>query len=248
MRLRWGLYLAILGAPAIRASTIDVSAETGVLVHTGDTLAFHLLIGSFGVHATAVGLPVYPTEVNFALASAPLGALGEFGATLESADGTVSVGFGDLTFGPGYFQGGAYSGGSSTLQGSLHLAPLLSEELFSTQSVVIALRNEGPDVTLGLAPYLLRQDLFAGLSGGPLSVGALTGLVDLESPVKPARLISSRGAKDVLAGAEVPEPRSGGLLLGGGVLLCGLSAILARISRVRSYRAKNQPFASANPL
>ena len=71
MRLRWGLYLAILAAPSIGAATIDVSAETSAVVHTGDTLVFHLLTWNFGVNAAAFGLPEYPTEVNFALVSAP---------------------------------------------------------------------------------------------------------------------------------------------------------------------------------
>jgi hypothetical protein len=243
MKLRWGLCFAILAARAASAATIglsadlaaDLSAETSVTVHTGDTLVFHLLTWNYGLDAAAFGLAQYPTDVNFALASAPLGAVGEFAAMLESADRTVSAGFGDLTFGPGYFQGSGYAGEVSTLHGFLHLAPQLSEELFSTASVVIALRNQGPDVTLGLAPYLLRQDLFASLSGGPLSVGTLPGLVNLDG-------------ESLGAAAPVPEPQAGGLLLGGGVLLCGLSALLARVSRARGYRAKNQPFASANPL
>jgi hypothetical protein len=248
MRIRWALYLAILAASSIRAATIDISAETSTVVHTGDTLIFHMLTWNFGVNAAAFGVPEYPTDVSFALVSAPMGTAGAFAATLESEDRSVSVGFGDLTFGPGYFQGSGYTGEVSTLEGYLHLTPLLSEELFSTQSAVIALRNEGPDITLGLAPYLLRQDLFAGLSGGPLSVGALPGPVELEQQLHRVRLTNLGVTVGVAAPAEVPEPWSGGLLLGGGVLLCGLSAVLARISRVRGKRAKNQPFASANPL
>jgi hypothetical protein len=241
----------MLTAQAASAATIDLSAdlsaETSVTVHTGDTLVFQLLTWNYGLNGAAFGLPQYPTDVNFALASAPLGAVGEFAATLESADRTVSAGFGDLTFGPGYFQGSGYKGEVSTLHGFLHLAPRLSEELFGTASIVIALRNKGPDVTLGLAPYLLRQDLFAGLSGGPLSVGALPGLVELEEPTNQVGLVNLDG-DSLGAAAPVPEPQAGGLLLGGGVLLCGLSALLARVSRARGYRAKNQPFASANPL
>jgi hypothetical protein len=233
MRLRWVLYLSMLAAQTTGAATIDLSSETSARVHTGDTLVFHLLTWNYGVNAAAFGLLVYPTDVSFALASAPPGATGEFAATLESADRTVSVAFGDLTFGPGYFQGSGYAGEVSTLQGHLQLDPLLSEALFRTQSVVIALRNLGPDVTLGLVPYLLRQDLLAGLSGGPLSVGALPGPVELEQQIHLSRLMILGGPTGFAAGTEVPEPRSGGLLLGGGVLLCGLSAVLARISRVR---------------
>jgi hypothetical protein len=233
MRLRWGLYLAILAAPAMGAATIDVSAETSAVVHTGDTLVFQMLTWNFGVNAAAFGLPVYPTDVNFALVSAPLSVAGGFAATLESADRSVSVAFGNLTFSPGFFQGSGYAGEVSTLEGYLHLSPLLSEALFSAPSAVIALRNEGPDVTVGLAPYLLRQDLYASLSGGPLSVGALPGLVDLEGRVSRAGLMNFGGAVNFAADSEVPEPQSGRLLFGGGVLLCGLSAVLARVSRGR---------------
>src|SRR5450755_1722207 len=105
MRLRWGLYFAILAAPAMRAGTIDVSTAPSVVVRTGDTLVFQLLTWNFGVNAATFGLPVYPTDVNFALVSAPLeskaSGAGEFAATLESADHAVSVAFGDLTFTPG---------------------------------------------------------------------------------------------------------------------------------------------------
>ncbi|MCX6632878.1 MAG: hypothetical protein NTW28_35215, partial [Candidatus Solibacter sp.] len=91
-------------------------------------------------------------------------------------------------------------------------------------------RNGGPEVTVGLAPYLMRQDLFASLTGGPLSVGAIPGWVELERQEFGARLMNSRGAMSFAADSEVPEPGTGALFLGGGVLLCGLSLVLARVS------------------
>ena len=215
------------------ASILDVSSETSIVVPTGDTLIFRLLTGSYGVNAALQDLPLYPTDFNFALVSAPLSGAAGFAASVESADGTVSVALDNLTFGPGNLQSSGHTGAVSVLQGHLHLSSLLdSARLFSGSSVVIALLNEGPDITVGLAPYLLRQDLFASLSGGPLSVGARPGSVELG------------------ADSEVPEPQTFLLLFGGGALLCGLSAVLARVSRRRksAYRAKNQPFASANPL
>jgi hypothetical protein len=236
MRLRWGLYFAILAAPAMRAGTIDVSTATSVVVRTGDTLVFHLLTWNFGVNAAAFGLPVYPTDVNFALVSAPLQSTvsgGEFAATLESADHAVSVGFGNLTFSPGYFEGSGYAGEVSALEGYLHLSPQLSEALFSASAAVIALRNEGPDVTVGLAPYVLRQSLYASLSGGPLSVGAVPGLAELEGRNSLGYSGNLSRPVNLAPDAQVPEPQSGGLLLGGGVLLCGLSVILSRVSRGR---------------
>lgn len=224
MRLRWGLYLAILAAPVVGAATIDVSSENSTVVRAGDTLAFELLTWNYGVNAASFGLPLYPTAVNFDLVSAPQSLAGGFAVTLESADRTVSVTFDSLTFGPGYIQGSEYTGAVSTVQGYLQLSPSFSEALFGGGSAFIALRNEGEDVTVGLAPYALRQDVFASLSGGPLSVGALPGLVTLESQGNRVRFLTTDA---------VPEPQSGGLLLGGGALLCGLSLLLARASRGR---------------
>jgi hypothetical protein len=232
------------------ASTLDVSSETSVVVHAGDTLIFQLLTGSFGVNAALQDQSPYPTDVNFALVSAPLSDSAGFAASVESADGTLSFALDNLTFGLGNLQSSGYTGAVSVLQGALHLSsPLDSAQLFGGSSVIIALLNEGPDVTVGLAPYLLRQDLFAGLSGGPLSVGAITASVELESPDKPLNL-KRFGVMGPSADSAVPEPQTFGLLFGGGALLCGLSALLARVSRRRKqgYRAKNQPFASANPL
>ena len=233
MRLRWALYLAMATVSVMGATTIDVSTQTSTVVHTGDTLVFQLLSWNFAVDAAAFGMPANPTEVNFALVSAPLGGAGEFAATLESADRSVSLSFGNLTFGPGYFQGSGYAGEVSTLQGYLSLSQVLSGEIFNGSAAFIVLRNEGPDVTLGLAPYVLRQDLYSTLSDGPLSVGALPGSADLENRANQARLMNFGGAAGPAPGSQVPEPRSGELLLGGGALLCVLSAVLARLSRGR---------------
>ena len=234
--MRWwrGLCFALLTASSVAATTIDVSADTGIVVRTGDALIFHLLTSGFSGNAARLDLPQSPSQVDFALVSAPLSMTGEFAVTLESADRSVSEAFGDLTFHSGFFHGSAYSGEVSTLQGDLFLPPLLSAALFDGLSVLLVLRNEGPDVRLGLAPYVLRQDLYAGLSGGPLSVGAVPYTVDLE-----ARANHSVALARVANGAsmaEVPEPVTGGLLLGGGVLLCALPTLRTRIFRRPAVR------------
>jgi hypothetical protein len=230
MNQRLGLYLAILSAPSIGAVTIDVSAHTSATVRTGDTLVFHLLTSNFGLNAATFGLPVYPSEVSFALVSAPLSGGGTFAATLESGDRGASLAFGNLTFGPAHFQGSGYTGDVSNLQGRLSLSPLQSEVLFGSTSAVIALRNNGPDLELGLVPYTLRQDLYTSLSVGPLSVGAVPGSVELEGRLlRPG--LNSFGAIDIPADTPAPEPQSGGLFLLGGALLCGISVILPRIFR-----------------
>jgi hypothetical protein len=215
------------------ASTLDVSAEASIVMHTGDTLIFQLMTWNFGVNAARQNLPLYPTDVNFELVSAPMSGAAGFAATLESADGTASVAVDNLTFSPGYFQSSQYTGAVSVLNGHLNLSLLDSEGLFSGSSVVLALQNEGPDVTMGLTPYLLRQDLYANLSGGPLSVGAIPGSVALESQDDSVNSARFHGAAILAGDSEAPEPQTGGLLLGGGALLCGLSAILARVSRRR---------------
>ncbi len=234
MRLRWTFHLAILAAQTMGAATIDVSAETGAVVHTGDTLVFHLFTGSFNASAAAFGLPAYPTDVNFAFVSGPVSGAGDFAATLESADGGESLAFGTLSFSLGYFEGSEYVGVVSTLQGYLHLSPLLSEELFSAPSAIIALRNEGPDLAVGLAPYTLRQDLYANLSGGPLSVGATLGSVDLERAAHGAVFMGLMGGANYTE-SGVPEPQSRRLLLGGVVLLCGFYVVRGR-ARARAVR------------
>src|ERR1017187_3874450 len=209
MILRWGICLAILAAPPIGASTLDVSSETSIVVHAGDTLIFQLLTGSFGVNAARQSQSPYPTDVSFALVTAPLSEAAGFAASVESADGTVSVALDNLTFGLGNLQSSGYTGTVSVLQGALHLSsPLDSAGLFGGSSVTVALLNEGPDVTVGLAPYLVRQDLFASLSGGPLSVGAITGSEELESPDQPVNLTHFGPAAIFAADSEVPEPQT----------------------------------------
>jgi hypothetical protein len=64
-------------------------------------------------------------------------------------------------------------------------------------------------------------------------VGALPASVGRESPVNPAGLTDFGGAVTIAADAAVPEPQPGGLLLGGGVLLCGLSVVMGRVARRR---------------
>ena len=185
MKLRWGLYLAILAAPSIGAATIDVSAETSAMVRTGDTLVFHLLTWNFGVNAAAFGLPAYPSDVNFALVSAPLGGAGEFAATLESADrGSVgSVRRPD--FRPGLFPGEWVYGRCFDAPGPP--APVAAA-IRKYYSVLLVRRHRFTQRRAGChggpgTLYLLRQNLYASLTGGPLSVGAVPGSVDLESRV-----------------------------------------------------------------
>lgn len=214
----------------IELPVVDVSAQSTVRIRTGDTLVFHVSLWSFERNASVLGLPVHPAEVNFALLSAAGTAGGEFATALESEDGTFSADFGNLNFGAGDFQGSAYTGEVATLQGYLHLGAPLSESMFSGPSVAIVIRNLGSDVTMGLEPYLLRQSMFVALSSGGLSVGGIPGEVDLEKSLSLSRLTGFGAPQGLFPAPEVPEPGSGGLLLAGGVLLCGLARMLARVS------------------
>ena len=236
MRRWWCLPFTLLAVSSLCAGTLDVSADTSVLVHTGDTLVFHLLTSNFSGNAARFSMSRSPSLLDFALVSAPGVVPGEFAATLESADREVAVSFGELTFHSGYFQGSVYSGEISTLQGHVQLPLMLSETLLGASSILLTLRNEGPDVSLGLTPYLLRQDLYASLSGGPISVGAVPYLVDLESRTGLDQSITLARAGSSASIAAVPEPGTGGLLLGGGVLLFVLPALLAGMSRRAAVR------------
>jgi hypothetical protein len=199
----------VVAALPLGAGTIDVSSTTTAVLHSGESLRFEVLTWNFSTLAAGLGVPEYPTEVGFVFVSAPTDSTGWFEAALGSGDGSVSAAFGGpLSFAPALFQSSRYSGTVSTLQGSLHLSETLSQQLFAGSAAVLMLRNTGADVTVGLPPYTLGQDLTVSLSGGPLSVGALRGGVTLES---------------------VPEPRSGALLLGAGALLCLLSRVLKRV-------------------
>jgi hypothetical protein len=223
---------ALLATPSLGAATLDVSADTSVVVHTGDSLVFRLLASNFGVSATQFGLPQAPSQLNFVLVTETEAGSGSFAVTLESADRTVLMGPGELTFHSGYFQGNTFSGEVSMLEGFL---PLLPDTALDAAGVVLALRNEGPDVRLGLIPYLVRQNLYVGLSGGLLSVGAVPYLVDLESR-EWGRSTNLTNVAISASMMDIPEPGSGGLLLGGGVLLWAVTTIETRMSRRGSIR------------
>ncbi|MEO8371847.1 MAG: hypothetical protein ABI806_21855 [Candidatus Solibacter sp.] len=234
MKLRWWLYLAILGGNALYGGTIhdlDVSAETTLTVRSGDTLVFHLFTWNFARTAERLDLPATPTDLSFALVTAPAGMAGEFSATLESEDRSVTAQIGNLTFSPGFFTSSGYSGEVSTLQGHLHLSPRLSQSLFESGSIAIALQNLDADMEIGLPPYVLRQNMFVSLSAGRLSVGALPGWVELQAPQNQLHLSVFELEPEYATAAEVPEPASMGLLVAGGLILCALSVLLRQFSR-----------------
>jgi len=237
MKLRLWLWFAIMGGNALHGGTIrdlDVSAEPTMTVHSGDTLVFHLFTWNFARNAERVNLPAFPADLSFALVTAPVEAAGEFAATLESEDRSVTAAIGNLTFSRGFFTSSGYSGEVSTLKGNLHLSPKLSQSLFESGSIVIALQNLGTDLDIGLSPYVLRQDLFVSLSVGRLSVGALPGWVELQEPQNQLRLSVFGPEPAGATAAGVPEPNSRGFLIAGGLILCALSVLSRQFSRWRA--------------
>jgi hypothetical protein len=238
MILRSVLLLATFGVQWLGAAAIvDVSGDSALLFRTGDTLAFEVRPGSFEKNAQTFGLPIYPTEISFALVSGPLSGAGDFSASLRPSDGGASVDFARLLeYHDGLFAAGGVRRAVSTLQGYLQLSPELSQEVFRSGTAVLRLRNDGPDVMIGLDPYTMRQDLFVSLAGGPLTVGGIVDSVMLESgggfreaPSGSLGINGVRVTPEILSAA--PEPGSSGLFLSGGMLLCGISAAISRISK-----------------
>ena len=214
MTYRWCGLAVILSALPLAAGIIetDVSAQMSALLNTGDALWFTVPSGNFGINAAHYGLPEYPTSVGFVFVTAAEDSLAQFDAVLVSGDGSVSVSFGaPLSFVPAMFQGSAYSGAVSVLEGSLQISETRSQQLFGSSPAVLTLLNTGPALTLGLPPYTLQQDLNVSLGGSGLGVGAPLGGVALMADPPDA--------------PDAPEPSSGVLLLGGGALLWALSRL-----------------------
>jgi hypothetical protein len=199
--MKWLLLVAMM--PPLDASTIDVSRDTSVILHTGDELLFRLSIQSYQRQAPAYDAPGDPTNFSFILASEPAASSVKFEAGLESTDsGSFEIFAGPLRLSPGIFSSSTYSGPVATLTGSLVLTHAESLSLFRSGAALLYVEDLGGDVTLGLPPYDLRQDLYGSTAGGPISVGAITTGVSLVRT----------------ADSQVPEPSSALLASGAAAL------------------------------
>jgi len=174
------LPLMVLAVGALRGAGIS-DTETTVLLHSGDSLIFQLQTWTYAYNAARFGLNADPTTLSFTLISAP-------------TDGTANLSLwldlvplaGPLSFSTGQYSGSNYQGPVSVIQALLHLTPSLSQELLSSGDAELVLRNDGSDLLLGFPPNSLRQDVSVSLTGGPLTVAALTAGVSVDSAPEPS--------------------------------------------------------------
>jgi hypothetical protein len=226
------LALAFAGV-SLHAGTVDVTSAESVVVAKGDTLSFELFTGSYTVAAQQFGLPVYAEMLRFCLVTAPTDPGAQFSATVRTDDASIFLELGDvLDFSPGFLSSTGFQGAVSTLQGQFQFDSQLSQNLFGSGPVWLDFTNQGSDITLGLSPLFLNHDLYASLSGGPLSVGAVTGTVVLRHPV-PSYAANPFGNSVPVDAFSLPEPGTPWMLVGGGALLAAFSRRFGWLSRAR---------------
>jgi hypothetical protein len=232
MRYAWYAAVALLvAAVPVSGSVVDRSAAQSVVVQSGDTISFELFTNSYTSAAQQFGLPLYPACLNFALVTAMSTNFGEFAATLRSSDASISLALPDLLNSRnGYLGGSGFQGTVSTLQASFQFDSATTPDLFSTGSVWLDMTNMGDDVAIAVPSLFLRQDLFASLSGGPLSTGATVGTVLVEHP----EFKASASFFALVAGGNatpLPEPVPVWTLAGGIAVLGAFSRLVERRSR-----------------
>jgi hypothetical protein len=229
MGLRCLRYVVWLAAAPLFGATIDVSGLSEVTLHPGDALSFAITALSYNAHAAKYGAPAYPAAVSFNLVSAPTGEAFSLSAEIEAGDGSASASFSELSNDAAYMQGVKYRGPATSIHGSLQLSPEASRAIFTGPAARLVLRNTGGDVTLGLSPYTLRQDLLVTVSGGVLQVGAVVVGASLESyDAAPASYSLARAGEFAGPGPaqSVPEPSPASLIF------CGaLFWALARVTK-----------------
>jgi hypothetical protein len=220
---KWGTTMLLAALP-LAANTIDVSTSALAVLHPGDTLSFEISDRSFAANAARYGQPSAPTAISMQFVSTPGIRDARLAATLESQDGSVFVAFGNLLADlPGTFSGAGYQGPVTSFRGSIGLSQAQSQEIFSGSSALLVLQNRGTDdLTLGLPPYTLRQDLYLTLLAGSMSAGATQLGVQLDTE-------------------PVPEPHPGPLLLAGGLLLCAIATVWKRLGRDKQAPASLAP-------
>lgn len=217
MKHQWpilvAMAVAILAGP-LNASSIDASADTDIVLHTGDKLVFQIDIQNYQTEAPIYDAPGMPSSLDFSLVTDPTVSPVKFAAGIESVSGsdTEALG-GSLSFEAGTFESAYYSGPISTLSGEFGFSRGDAASVFSGGLAVLYIEDLGGDVTIGLPPYVLPGDLYASAGGGEISVGAYTDS---------AMVLSA-------SDNPVPETDSIWLMLGGGTGLCVVALFLRRL-------------------
>ena len=216
--------LLCLAALPMAAATVDVAGWSSAVLHTGDTLEFTVSASGYSAHALDWGAPSLPARISFLFATLPLDGAWTMTAELRSRDGATALPFPSVAASLGTIQSATYRGSLSALSGSLALSPEASARVFAGPAV-LALRNAGRDITVGIPGRSLSQDITVTLSGGSLAVGAaiLTAKLD-EAPLNLSPLAD---VSPDASGQAVPEPQSG-TLLAVGVLLMAAALALKR--------------------
>lgn len=212
--------VVVLGALAagMPAATVDVSLQTTQVLQSGDSLAFLFSDSSFARLASSIGSTPDPSQIFFNLCSAPVSPTGQFTVEVESLNDSASyASSAPVEWSSGVANNSEYSGPVSVLTDSLTLSSTLSQKIFAGSYAELILTYTGPDVTVGLAGYALKNDLSISLAGGPISIGAMDYSVTLDDGSTSA--------------SAAPEPNSGALLLAVGTLLCAISLALKRWGR-----------------
>ncbi len=207
------LLAGVLIAP-LRASTVNVTDDSNVFLSTGEDLLFRVSIQDYQNEASYFGAPLSPTGFGFTLVTAPTDSGAQFQVELESDNGSsFDILPGSLTLQPGTFDSWDYSGPVSTLSGSFSLSSNQSDSLFAGGTAFLIIKDLSGNVTLGLPPYTLTDDLYGSVYGGELNVGATTISTFYDPPT------------------AVPEPGSGFLVIAGGLGLSIAAALRRRTLR-----------------
>jgi len=177
------LPLMVLAAGALRGAGIS-DTETTVLLHSGDSLIFQLQTWTYAYNAARFGLSADPAALSFTLVSAPTDGTANLSVWLNSVPLA-----GPLSFSIGQYSGSTYQGPVSVIQAFLRLTPSLAQEILGSGDAELVLRNDGSDLLLGLPPNSLLQDVSVSLTGGPLTVAALTAGVSVDSAPEPASAV-----------------------------------------------------------
>ena len=189
--------LLLAATSILPAGVIDLSSSQTVTIRSDEILSFELFTSNYRSASQQLGLPAQPNVLQFVLATLPISGSELLVATLRVPGASITVPLENpLYVASGQLSSAGFQGAVSTFQGQFQLDALTD---LLTGPLWLDFTSFGDDFTLGLAPLPLNRNLFVSLSGGALSVGAVSGSVLLQRPAS--------AAIDPAA-APVPEPNS----------------------------------------